>query len=376
MEMSTDNLSKTLYCLGVQCPKMLWLKKHRPELFDEYVMNQAVLKTGNEVGDLAMGLFGDFIEVTYSKELSEMITETQRLLAEGVSVIAEASFAYSGMFCSVDILKNRGSGRVELYEVKSSTEMKEIYFHDIAYQVYVLEKCGLTVEKAALVHIDSSYIRGKELEIEKLFKIEDVTEIVRSMQGDVAERTATFKEMLRLTDEPEQCLGHQCFSPYDCGFWAHCTEELPEKNVFRISGMQTRTKLKYYNQGIISFEELTEKAKLNEGQRLQIVHAMQELPDHIDRESVREFLAALSYPLYFLDFETFQPAIPLYENSSPYEQIVFQYSLHSYDEEGGELKHREFLAEPGADPRIQNAVKDLRDQIDDQNDHGNAIDNK
>ena len=41
--MVTDNLSKTLYCSGVQCPKMLWLKKRRPELFDDSVINQAQL---------------------------------------------------------------------------------------------------------------------------------------------------------------------------------------------------------------------------------------------------------------------------------------------------------------------------------------------
>ena len=59
----------------------------------------------------------------------------------------------------------------------------------------------------------------------------------------------------------------------------------------------------------------------------------------------------LSYPLYFLDFESFQPTIPLFDNSRPYEQIVFQYSLHYVEHEGGELKHTEFLAYPGSDPR-------------------------
>lgn len=112
--MST-NLSKSLYCSGVQCPKMLWLKKHRPELFDDSVMDQNVLETGLAVGDLAMGLFGDFREVPYG-DLTEMIAETDRLLADGVENIAEASFAYDGMFCSVDILRNLPDGKAELYE--------------------------------------------------------------------------------------------------------------------------------------------------------------------------------------------------------------------------------------------------------------------
>ncbi|MBQ1317239.1 MAG: DUF2779 domain-containing protein, partial [Lachnospiraceae bacterium] len=67
------------------------------------------------------------------------------------------------------------------------------------------------------------------------------------------------------------------------------------------------------------------------------------------------------YPLYFLDFETFQPAIPLYENTRPYEQIVFQYSLHFIEEEGAPLQHKEYLAWPGEDPRRKLAEQLCRD---------------
>ena len=143
----TTNISKSQYCAGVQCPKMLWLKKHRPELFDDSIVNQSVLETGSEVGDLAMGLFGPFTEVKFG-DLGEMIRDTEKLITSGESIIAEASFSCDGLFCSVDILKNLGDKKVEIYEVKSSTSISDIYLHDVAFQVYVLEKCGFTVQKA------------------------------------------------------------------------------------------------------------------------------------------------------------------------------------------------------------------------------------
>jgi len=339
---------------------MLWLKKHHPELFDDSVMNQAVLETGLEVGDLAMGLFGNFQEVPYG-DLTEMMAVTEQLLEEGVENIAEASFSYDGMFCSVDILRVLHDKNVELYEVKSSTSVHEIYYHDVAYQMYVLEQLGFTVEKACLVHLDRSYIRGKELELDRLFKIEDLTTEARDMQREVAERTKALKECILNPEEPGDDIGPHCSDPYDCGFWHHCTERLPTPNVFDVASMQKRTKFKYYNQGCISFEELAAGAKLNEGQRLQICHALEKLPDHIDRGSISAFLSGLSYPLYFLDFESFQPAVPLYENSSPYDQIVFQYSLHIIDGEGEPLQHREYLAWPGGDPRRKLAEQLCRD---------------
>ena len=346
----TENISKSLYCSGVQCPRMLWLKKHRPELFDDSVMNQAVLETGSEVGDLAMGLFGEFTEVPYG-DLSGMIRETERLLQAGERIIAEASFSVDGMFCSVDILKNRGGGEVELYEVKSSTSVHDIYYHDVAYQMFVLEKLGYHVAKACLVHINKDYVRGKELELEKLFAVEDLTDKVRLMQPDVETRTAMLKACIREENEPLLDLSKNCFDPYDCGFWKHCSEHLPELNVFSVAGMQKRTMFKNYDLGIISYEDLLQKAKLNAAQEMQILFELEDMPDHIEPEAIKAFLSELSYPLYFLDFESFQPAIPLFENSKPYEQIVFQYSLHYYEQEGGPLLHKEYLAMPGEDPR-------------------------
>ena len=126
------HLSKSKYCNAVQCPKMLWMKKNKPEKFDESVMNQVVLDNGSEVGDLAMGLFGEYVEVPFDRDLGKMIKKTEELLEASTPIICEASFTYDGLFCSVDILKNLGGHRVELYEVKSSTEEKPIYQHDVA----------------------------------------------------------------------------------------------------------------------------------------------------------------------------------------------------------------------------------------------------
>lgn len=353
-------ISKSLYCSGVQCPKMLWLKTHHPEFFDTSVVNQSVLTTGSEVGSLARGLFGPYAEVKYS-DLSEMLRKTEKLITSGEKIIAEASFSYDGLFCSVDILKNLGEGNVELYEVKSSTSVSDIYLHDVAFQVYVLEKSGYSVQKACLIHLNRDYIRGKDLEIEKLFTVEDLTETVRLMQAEVQQRIASLKEYVSNTEEPDLTLGKHCFSPYDCGFWKYCSGGLPTPNVFDVSGMQLRTKCKYYDKGIISFAELLEKADLNPGQKIQVQFELEDQADHIEAENIREFLGTLTYPLYFLDFESFQPAIPLYENSRPFDQIVFQYSLHYLEKKGDPLLHKEYLAQPGRDPRRELAERLCQD---------------
>ena len=56
--------SKSKYCLAWQCPKLLWLSKYKPELKPYDPSLQARFDEGNVIGDLAMGLLGDFKEVT------------------------------------------------------------------------------------------------------------------------------------------------------------------------------------------------------------------------------------------------------------------------------------------------------------------------
>lgn len=346
----TLHLSKSKFCSAIQCPKMLWLKKYMPDEFDQSVMNEAILQTGLEVGDLAMGLFGPFVEVPYGN-LSEMLSKTKELLEANTHIIAEASFSKNNCFCSVDVLINNGDKKVELYEVKSSTEVKDIYLYDVAYQYYVLTGLGFDVTKVGIVYVDNTYVRHGDLDIHQLFAIADVTSEAISLQPEVKDYIDMLQDYMKQETEPSQAIGPHCFDPYSCGYWGYCTRELPKPNVFDIRRLVSKKKFAFYNSGQVSFEDVESSSLLNDSQRLQVRHELYNLPEEIDENEVRLFMKDLYYPLYFLDFETFQPAVPLYDNSKPYEQITFQYSLHYILEEGGKLHHKEFLAYPGEDPR-------------------------
>ena len=358
-------LSKSKYCSAVQCPKMLWLRTYKPELFDDSVMNEAVLTTGNEVGDLAMGLFGDFTEMTeYTDgklDIRIMLERTDEELAKGTPVICEASFSYEGNYCAVDILKNFGDGNVEIYEVKSSTSVHDIYIHDAAYQNYVLTSLGLNVKKVCIVHIDSSYVRHGELELDKLFKINDVTTETKEKFHEIGQYISFLNQYLEKTDEPEMPISMRCHNPYECGFYQYCSKELPKPNVFDIASLQKRTAFKLYESGIVSFEDVLRTNSVKENYMIQVEHELSDCEPFIDHRFIKDFMDTLSYPLYFLDFETCQFAIPQYDNSKPFQQIPFQYSLHYIESEGDELKHTEFLAYPGKDPRRDLAEALCRD---------------
>jgi hypothetical protein len=71
--------------------------------------------------------------------------------------------------------------------------------------------------------------------------------------------------------------------------------------------------------------------------------------------------------LFFLDFETINPAVPKYQGTRPFQQVLFQYSIHFKQDDNSELIHREYLAEPDKDPRIE-FIKQLISDCDNEGD--------
>ena len=350
------NLSKSSYCRGIQCKKILWLEKHKPEEKEE-INNDRILEQGNDIHEVARYLFGSHINIEYRENLSQMIEDTMNTIDSYKDVIiTEASFTYKNNFCSVDILK-KNNNSYEIYEIKSSTELKNIYINDASYQYYVLTSLGLKVTKVSLVHINSNYIRIGDLDLDQLFIKQDITKEIKELQETVKNNIKEINEYIEKKEQPKD-IDENCFKPYPCPFFKYCTKHLPEKNIFDIPRMQTRQKLKLYNKKIYSYEDLL-KEEINENTKKILEYELYNKEDYINKEKIKEFLDTLKEPIYFLDFETYQMPIPLYNNVSPYEQIPFQYSLHYID---SELKHKEFLAEAGVDPRralAEQLVKDI-----------------
>ena len=350
-------LSKSLYIRGLQCEKSLWLKKKKPEVLqapDDGA--QAVFDTGTSVGELACELFNGGERIEYTGDFSSQMAKTKEFIEHGIKIIYEATFCFDGILVMVDILRIGRDGLI-INEVKSSTSVKDVYIDDASIQYYVISSLGYKVSAVNIIHIDSSYVRGEKLELEKFFRAEDVTEQVKQKQADIPQNLSKFDEILSKNFEPEADIGPQCSDPYTCDALEYCWRKqrgIPEYSIFDISGLRSKKKFELYKSGIVKFEDIKELDKFNASQQIQIRSELSK-EQIIDKEAIKEFLDTLSYPLYHLDFETFQQAVPEFIGLSPYEQIPFQFSIHK-DDGKGNLEHFEFLAEAGTDPRYELAL--------------------
>ncbi len=346
-------LSKSLYTRAIQCPKSLWLKKYKAEvLTPPDASAKAVFETGKAVGELACQLFPDGKEVAFTRDYDEMIATTKQYIEEGVQNIYEATFNYDGILVMVDILHIDAEG-VSLYEVKSSTSVKDIYLHDVSIQYYVLSNLGFTIKSANVVHIDSTYVRGDVLELDELFSVVDVTDEVMEMQENIPKLLEGFENYLvDKVNEPNIDIGAHCKKPYECDAKDYCWKvqrNISEYSVFNIFNLGSKKLVELYEQGIVDIKDIPDSFTMTAKQR-QAVSNHKSRATHIDKEAIKAFVDTLSYPIYHLDFETFQQAIPEWKGISPFMQIPFQYSLH-IEHEDGRLEHKEFLAVDGVDPR-------------------------
>jgi len=231
-------ISKSQYIKGLQCPKALWIYKHRKELAAEISdSKQFVFDTGHEVGSLAQEYFKGGIEITEPYyEIEKNIQSTKERISQGTKVIFEAS-AYSkeGVYSRIDILKKvRGSDVWDLIEVKSSTGVKGYHIDDMAIQRYAYTNAGYKIRKSILMHLNNAYLRNGELDVKKLFKLKDCSDIVEKKLRGIKGKVAELIRVINKRKEPKQEIGAQCSSPCSCDYIDYCWEHVPEYSVYNL----------------------------------------------------------------------------------------------------------------------------------------------
>jgi len=343
-------ISKTKYLDGLKCYKLLWYEYNRKEDLPAIdAATQAVMDQGKLVGELAHTLYpgGIVVQREYNPDKqSKKSLEASKL----DKPLFEPGFIYKQAYALADILNPVGKDAWDLIEVKSSTGVKEEYYHDVAFQKYTYEGAGLKIRKCYLMYINNQYVRKGKIDPKKLFATEDVTKQCDELIPEIEQNIA---DMLGVIDKkciPQVKVGPHCSSPYSCPLEDICWDFLPAKDSVFCLYSGTKKAYELMEQGILRITDIKDDVTLSQKQSIQLgCHKSKKA--HIDRKEIEKFLDELKYPLYFLDFETINPAIPVYDNSRPYEAIPFQYSLHIIKNKGAKPEHRAYLAPGDEDPR-------------------------
>jgi len=340
-------LSKTKYLNGRQCLRYLWVlfndpgRVPAPDANTQYIFDQ-----GHVVGELVKQLFPDGIDVPQDS-FRDNIDQTIRLMEERKPLF-EAGILADNLYARVDVLYPADDELWDIIEVKSSTSVKDVHTQDAAYQRYCCTKLGLNIRKCYIAVINNQYVKEGEIDPEGLFNLNDITEDVLEISGNIPDQIEEMFEVIDRETCPEMIIGPHCRDPYECPL-EECWEHLPEENVFTLyySGKKS---FDLYDRGVVSIQDIPSDYKLSDKQAIQKASIVTG-KTHLDKEAIKGFLASFEYPLYYLDFETINPAVPLFDGTRPYQQIPFQFSVHVVRDVHSSPEHYSFLTEGTQDTR-------------------------
>lgn len=352
------HITKRVFAEFQDCPKDVWLRLNKPEFldacklsdFEKYLMEQ-----GNEVEAHARKLFPGGVEVLTRGE--EARQETLKLMEQKIPTIFQATFIADRFIARNDMLSfNAETSAWDLYEVKSSnaglgeSRKEQDNITDIAFQGVVMKRSGINVGRYFLVRLNKEYVRIGDLNYKDLFVIDDKTEEVQGRMETIEPQMEVAREFLGRETE----LGISCDCVYKtrtnhCATFSHTNPEVPEYSIHDISRISPKKLQLLVERRIYDLADIPEDFDLTEKQKNQ-VDATRRIAPSIDHDEIRRELSGLKYPLHFLDYEAYGPAVPMYNGFSPYKRVPFQFSMHIVRESGGPMEHVEYLHEDQTDP--------------------------
>ena len=345
-------LSKSKFMAGMQCLKRLYLLVHEPELAAPADgANETIIEQGREVGLLARQLFPGGIEIDASGSLGEAIRCTKELIGNPeVPAVFEGAFEHQGVVVKTDILQRRTENQWRLVEVKSTSDLKEHHLEDVAIQSHVLSHSGLDLASVWLAHINRKYaLAGDAVDARQFFLFRNLTRRVKNLQPALVFQLRSQFRVLAMPNAPDVPTGPHCVTPVTCEFFDHCNRPMPNDHIGYIPRLHASAMEQLEQIGVHSIYDIPDDFELSEFQR-RVCAAMQTGQPWFGPDLKAEF-EGLKYPLYFMDFETVNPAIPRFVGMHPYDHIPFQFSVHIQQEPGAAPNHFEFLAVDKNDPR-------------------------
>lgn len=355
----TPYLTKSRYVNGRVCEKWLWLGFHQPLPYEDPEPGSPAA-VGTEIGIHAQKLFpGGVLVDTKPWEHQKALDETQAYMDDpAIPAVFEATFEFEDIRIRVDILERLGDNNWGIREVKSSSGLKEDYIHDIGVQVYVLQGCGLEIISTELIHVDTSYVLGDGgIDWRGYFARRDVSGDVAAIFSGIGDNAGG---LLRLLDEPEAPgieAGKHCSK--DCPYWDHCTVDMPDDWINKLPYLKREKFEDLRSKGYQSISDIPDDYPLSANQEK--VRQGYLTGETWISPGLHKALMHAGPPAFYLDFESMNPAVPIYPGTRPYIHQPFQWSLHHVDAEN-QITHQEFLADGALDPR-RDFVETLLDAL-------------
>ena len=326
-------ITKTDFLVYLEAPRHFWaLKNNNYDLtlsdFDKHLIEQGYI-----VETKAKEYAKRYLFPNYSTDENDLIF--QKTCIDG------------DFEARSDILiRNAQTNKWDIYEVKSVTKPEPEHYYDACFQTIIFEK-NFDIGKVFILHVNSDYVRKGDFNLSLFIKTEDVTQKVKELREITLNK---MKDCMFLVRTDNNRLATECWKPKECRCKELCFSNLPEDSIYNLSRVSEKKILELRDSDILNITDIPDDFDLTTNQRVQ-VEVSKRNSTLINKPAIEKDLETLIYPLYFLDYETYPSAIPMYDGYKPYQHMVFQFSLHALENpEDKELKHYEYVVKTQSEP--------------------------
>ncbi len=207
-------LSKTRLMRGYQCLKSIYLTIHNKELEPPVTPDlQAIFDQGNAVGAEARKIYPHGVMIDNPAwDFFGALKKTRELLQNETEVIFEAAFEYKGCFARADtVVYSKESKRWSIYEVKSTTKVKDEHYDDVGLQAWIMANSGLPIEKICIMHINNEC---RYPNLENLFTAVDVTEELRNRHNEIPAKLNSIFKAIKSETVPADRFHPKCTTQF------------------------------------------------------------------------------------------------------------------------------------------------------------------
>lgn len=349
------SLSKSKLLAFRQCPKRLWLELNKPESAQVSPASETRFSIGHGVGAIARRIYdpegkGKLVDAK-AEGFSAALKRSEQLL-QSSKPIFEAGFSAGGALAFADVMLPIRKGQKKMWrmvEVKSSTSVKDYHRDDAAIQSLVAQSAGVPLASIAVARIDNRWVYAGDGKYDGLLIEEDLSEEAMARTSEVKEWIAEAQAIASKTKEPKRTTGAHCTKPFECGFVEYCKarEPQPQHAIDVLPNPSVDLRAYVAEKRITELKDVPDR--LLNGLALRVKQSTLSGKVYFDVKATAGELSKHKLPALFLDFETVSMAVPIWKGMRPYQQISFQFSLHTLMR-SGTLEHQDFIDLSGNDP--------------------------
>lgn len=264
--------------------------------------------------------------------------------------------ATSGELAAVAHLMQRDpeAAAWRMHEVRSGNRVTGRYLRDAAFRRKVFQEAGWQISGTSLTYPSHNYEEGVSAPSSR-YETTDITQLVELVQGEIAEEIAAAARCVKETDIA-QVPG--CKRPHDCDLPEVCFPGIEKGayTVFDILRINPALLEELLALGIVNIDDIEDPFEFDftQAQIEQIFDAQNRI-EMVDTDKLAEMFKKVEFPVYFLDYEGYQPSKPMYDGFEPRQTVVYQYSLHILEDpdKPAKIVHREFLSDGKQNPHVE-----------------------